>query len=345
MLALLSAFGIWFAERGGNGAGGAPHILSPSGASPVVSVGVRVPEPTLPPRSDPHLTVTATGGDGLEMRMVAQAASGALVRGPWSPVAPTLSIPAAISHLTETGQVSGRVEVRDDGGGVARSGWILVPPTPGVGRAQVVRAVVTSTPDVALVFDDGVDPAGMARIIATLRATGAGGTFCLNGINGQRWPESLRVAMRRAVVDGVLSLCSHGWSHRTSTSTTRADALHDLSANAAIDRSIGVSAVPFYRPPYGALNPGIEAAAGALGYRWIVLWNVDPSDYTRPDAATLARRVVRSSSKGSIAVLHALGTTADALPAMIRGLRARGLEPVTLARLLSSGTPSSTGAA
>lgn len=309
--------------------GGSPAPEAAAG-DVALQVFATPPKPQLPAPKQAAIAVTAAGGGGLQMRLVATPKGTAPVMGPWEPGGKSLPVPAAISTATRAGSIPGYVEVRDDSGKTARSGVFLLPPEPGSGSAEVVRSVTTTKPYVALVFDDGLDGAGVSRIIDVLRRTKSGGTLCLNGINVKSWSESLTKKVHAAVADGVITLCSHGWGHRTSTTTSEAEAMADLSNNAATDRFLGVSSVPFYRPPYGALSPGIEKAAGKLGYRWIVLWDVDPSDYEKPDAATLTQRVVSASRKGSIVVLHAIGTTADALPSMISGLKAKGLKAVTL---------------
>ena len=320
--------------------GGSPDAGA-TGQEVPLQVFARAPKPQLPAPRDATVSVTAAGGDGLQMRLVATPKGSAGVSGPWVPAAKSLPVAPAITRLTRAGSIPGHVEVRDSSGATARSSTFLLPPEPGPGTAEIVRSVSTTKPYVALVFDDGLDEAGVSRIIDVLRRTKSGGTLCLNGINVKTWPQSLVTKVHAAVADGVLTLCSHGWGHRTSTTTSEAEATADLSNNAATDRYLGVPSVPFYRPPYGALSPGIEKAAGKLGYRWIVLWDVDPSDYEKPDAATLTSRVVSASQRGSIVVLHAIGTTADALPSMIAGLKGKGLKAVTLTTMFgdSATTP------
>lgn len=324
------AFVVWASSSGSTGAE-APAAVE----SPPLQVVARSPQPQLPAPRAAGLAVTATGGDQLEMRVVATPKARAAVRGPWQPAAKSLPMPAKVASLLEAGTIPGHVEVRDASGSTARSGTVLLPPTPGTGTAEVIRSVQTTKPYVALVFDDGLDEDGVARIIDTLRRTKSGGTFCLNGINVKTWSQSLAKKVQAAVADGVITLCSHGWGHRTSTTSSESEATADLTNNASTDRFLGVASVPFYRPPYGALSPGIEKAAGKLGYRWIVMWDVDPSDYEKPDVSTLIDRVVSASGRGSIVVLHAVANTADALPGMIKGLRAKGLKAVTLTTMFS----------
>jgi peptidoglycan/xylan/chitin deacetylase (PgdA/CDA1 family) len=140
--------------------------------------------------------------------------------------------------------------------------------------------------------------------------------------------------MRAAALAGHLDLCNHGYSHRTGRSTSESAGLADLRANAPLDRAIGISSIPFYRPPYGLLSPGLTRAAERLGYRYVLLWDVDPSDYASPPPSVVATRVVRAARPGSIVVLHLKASTAAALPLILRGLRAKGLRAVTAGRLL-----------
>ncbi|MEO2058051.1 MAG: polysaccharide deacetylase family protein [Thermoleophilia bacterium] len=324
-VAAIAGFVVWAGS--GDDTGAATDEVA---SAPVLQVVARAPKPVLPAPKTAELAVTATGGDGLEMRVVATPAGTAAVSGPWRPAAKALPIPAGVKPLLEAGPIPGYVQVRDDSGGTARSTSMLLPPTPGDGTAEIVRSVSTTRPYVALVFDDGLDQPAVGRIIDILRKQKAGGTFCLNGINVKLWTPVLARKVHAAVADGVITMCSHGWGHRTSTTSSESEATTDLANNATTDRMIGVSSVPFYRPPYGAISPGIEKAAGKLGYRWIVMWDVDPSDYEKPSVPTLTRRVVDESRKGSIVVLHAIPTTADALPGILSGLRKKKLRAVTL---------------
>lgn len=237
-------------------------------------------------------------------------------------------------RLVDGGPVRIRVETRSAAGG-APGPTVLVARRPAPVRARTADRVDGSGPRVALVFDDGIDAGAMRRIIATLRRKGASATFCLNGYAADRWNEGLRREMRAAMRDGTIENCSHGYGHRTGTRTTLAEARADLRGNVTdVDRMLGATSRPLYRPPFGRLSPGLRAAAGELGYSHILLWDVDPGDYLRPAPRTIAARVVRDARPGSVTVLHLLDGTAAALPAIIDGLRRRGLEPVGALRML-----------
>jgi peptidoglycan/xylan/chitin deacetylase (PgdA/CDA1 family) len=75
----------------------------------------------------------------------------------------------------------------------------------------------------------------------------------------------------------------------------------------------------------------------------LVLWSVDSEDYRRPGADAIARNVLTHTQPGAIILLHDGGgdrsQTVAALPAIVRGPRARGYRLVTVGRLLLDNPP------
>jgi peptidoglycan/xylan/chitin deacetylase (PgdA/CDA1 family) len=95
--------------------------------------------------------------------------------------------------------------------------------------------------------------------------------------------------------------------------------------NETIQQATGTSPTE-WRPPYGARNALVEAAARDVGLTSMVLWTVDPQDWADPPARTVRDRVLRAVRPNSIVLLHD-GTganTAAALPMVLDGLAARG---------------------
>jgi peptidoglycan/xylan/chitin deacetylase (PgdA/CDA1 family) len=75
----------------------------------------------------------------------------------------------------------------------------------------------------------------------------------------------------------------------------------------------------------------------------MVLWSVNPEDYTRPGRKRIVKRVLEAVRPGSIVLMHDGGgdrsQTVAAVPRMVRKLRARGYRLVTVPRLLADDPP------
>ena len=213
----------------------------------------------------------------------------------------------------------------------------------GTGDAQLLRVAraVASTqiyrlPEagdkVALTFDDCLDSGPWLQLLAALRRARVKGTFFCNGVNVRANPD----AARRTVAEGH-TIGSHTWAHPWMTKEAAGEQRSQIAGDREIWWSVAkASPAPFFRPPYGDVDAGVRASAGAEGMAWTVLWDVDPSDYLKPAPGVLGERVVSKSRPGSIVVMHVEANTAAAVPGMVRGLRARGLEPVSLDELFGT---------
>jgi len=89
-----------------------------------------------------------------------------------------------------------------------------------------------------------------------------------------------------------------------------------------------------FRPPGGSYGAVTLDVARSLGLR-VVLWSVDPADWTPGiSSKAIVHRVLSNVGPGSIVLLHDGGgdrsATLAALPAIIKGIRARHLDLVTI---------------
>ncbi len=192
---------------------------------------------------------------------------------------------------------------------------------------------------VALAFDDCLDAGPWSRLLKALKATGTRATFFCNGANVRANP----VQARQTVAAGH-TIGSHTWAHRWMTKTAAAERSSQIQGDKDIWWTVArASPAPFFRPPYGDVNAAVRASAGSEGFAYTVMWDVDPSDYLNPPPATLAADVGGTSRAGSIVVLHVTDNTAAAVPAMVRTLRARGLEPVSLDEMFGTASYLSRG--
>lgn len=103
--------------------------------------------------------------------------------------------------------------------------------------------------------------------------------------------------------------------------------------NLLIAEILGKEPARLFAPPYGEVNPQIAATAGELGYRTI-MWSVDTIDWKNPTPETLLNRVLTKIEPGGIILMHPTVATQTALRPLIRALKKRGLQPVTVSELI-----------
>ncbi len=181
---------------------------------------------------------------------------------------------------------------------------------------------------VALTFDDG-GAGPWASMLNTLKAYHAHATFFPLGSYAQASPS----LMRRTVAEGH-ALGSHGWTHTEMTRQSQG-AVHAewIRSEAPWWNAADATPVPYCRPPYGSYNSATLAASGSAGFTRVILWDVDPQDWSEPGSSVIAQRVLSHVHPGAIVCMHLRGQTAAALPAILSGLRARAYKAVSLPEL------------
>jgi peptidoglycan/xylan/chitin deacetylase (PgdA/CDA1 family) len=212
-------------------------------------------------------------------------------------------------------------------------GAATAPPLRRLLRRAVLSRLPLAAPLVALTFDDGPDPAFTERFLAALGDTPA--TFFPLGERVRRWPR-----LARLLAEAGHEVACHGDSHRSLAALPpRATVASLRRARGSIADACG-AAPRFFRPPYGTFNLAAWRAAPRLGMRR-TLWSTWARDWeARITPQQIAARLLRGATPGAILLLHdadgspgAPTRTLAALPAILDGLRQRGLRPVTLSAL------------
>ena len=254
----------------------------------------------------------------------------ALLRTPWTarrPAVPSatwgrklLALQPGVYHL--------RAGVVDKAGNAGRAR----PHSLAVRRpvaSRIVRRFRSVGRRVALTFDDCTSPLAWLAILRTLERERITAAFFCPGVTVAAHREFALRTLRDHDVIG-----DHSWDHpplaRLSRAAIRSQLLRDQWLWWGLAKA---SPQPYFRPPYGSQDPKVLAVAGRVGYPLTVLWDVDPDDWTQPGALAIVQRVLSEVRPGSIVLLHVLPQTATALPAILAGLRKRGLAPAGLDRL------------
>lgn len=207
-------------------------------------------------------------------------------------------------------------------------------PPPPVPKGQPVREIVRgpAVSQVALTFDLGSGVTHTPAILETLAKHGLKVTFFMTG----EWVDA-NPSLARRILELGHEPGNHSYSHPDFTQLTDQKVLEELARmEASLQRASGRDAKPWFRPPFGARDGRVLGLVAGQGYKSIY-WTLDSADW-RPDfpAASVRERVVTQSTPGAIVVMHGDSPqTAEVLDSIITGLRARGLEPVSLSHLLA----------
>jgi peptidoglycan/xylan/chitin deacetylase (PgdA/CDA1 family) len=215
-----------------------------------------------------------------------------------------------------------------------------VTPQAGAG-ATVISSGSRGSGKVALTFDMGgrLEPA--LDIMAWLRDHGVNATVFPTGASGAGTSIGRAVLEATAARPDLFELGNHSWDHPSFTELDAARIADQLGrTEAAIVEVSGRSTKPWFRPPFGAWDDGVRQAVGDAGWAYLVMWDIDTIDWRPtsdggPTARDIEAKVLSRAQGGSIVLMHLGGWhTLEALPAIVEGLRAKGLQPVTLSELI-----------
>lgn len=207
------------------------------------------------------------------------------------------------------------------------SGGAAVPVSVG-GPGPAVDCRVT--PCVALTFDDG-PTRYTAPILDTLRRQHAPATFFLIGPHALRYRDDVLREYRAGDAIG-----DHTVTHPRLTRLPLARVRHEIGAAARQIASVTGRRPTLFRPPFGAWNAKVRAAARAEGMP-VIMWSVTARDWKYHDPPVIEQRVLTRVRPGAVVVLHdRYATTPQAVPTIVRVLKARGYRLVTVPQMFGS---------
>jgi peptidoglycan/xylan/chitin deacetylase (PgdA/CDA1 family) len=199
-----------------------------------------------------------------------------------------------------------------------------------------------SLPAIALTFDacQTVDePAGYDEaIIKILTDTGTPATLFLGGL----WMQWHVAQTRALAANPLFELGNHSWGHPDFTKISPDAMSAEILQTQAIMANLAGRQPTLFRFPYDVYTDKALAVVGGHGLRAVggdvITGDPDP----RTSAQVIIETVTAQAHGGSIVFMHMNGRgwhTAEALPVIIKQLRARGYTFVTLSQLLGLAPP------
>ena len=182
----------------------------------------------------------------------------------------------------------------------------------------------------ALTVDDGCSSEVVRLYTQFARDTGVRLTYFVNGTYDS-WTDNLAL-LRPLVESGQIQLGNHTWSHPDLTTLSKADIAGQLSRNEDfLKKNYGVSAKPFFRPPYGKHNAVVDSVAADLGYSTPVMWSGSLSDSTLITEEYILKMANQYFTPQAIVIGHLnhLPVT-HVYPQLVDVIKSRNLRTVTL---------------
>jgi peptidoglycan-N-acetylglucosamine deacetylase len=212
-------------------------------------------------------------------------------------------------------------------------------------------------PMVALTFDANMTDAMLAelarhqvasfddrRVVDELVAERVPATFFLAGKWIQRYPEETR----RIATDPLFEVGSHSYAHRAFHlpcyglgGLPVAAMAADVARSEALLRRFTPHPTSYFRFPGGCYDR-VALRAIAPAHVQVIQYDVASGDAFGTSVGAIVSHTLAQARGGSIVVMHVTGgdtapLTARALPAIVAGLRGRGLRLVRLSTLLAEG--------
>lgn len=205
--------------------------------------------------------------------------------------------------------------------------WLWFPGWYRRSRTALGPAQLPAGPFAALTFDDGPRAGTTDLLLDGLARRGVHATFFVIGENVEG-NEELLVRMER---EGH-QIGLHTFHHKSLASVNGRDFYAEVDKLRETLRGLVDQRDFMLRPPYGMITPSNRARAGAP----IILWSVDPEDWSDRDTQRQTAAILDGVEDGSIILLHDIyPASVDTALTVVDELMARGYKFVTVEELFA----------
>jgi len=154
-------------------------------------------------------------------------------------------------------------------------------------------------------------------------------TFFIGGQFAEKFPE----VTKQIKIEGH-EIGSHGYSHPHPNNLSVEANLREIKKAEEVLYRITGKKTRLFAPPYSERGEAVLKAAAEAGYKFIMC-SIDTIDWQRPSPAIITDRVLKKAHNGAIVLMHPTEPTTKSLPQIIKKLKERGYELVTVSQLLT----------
>lgn len=195
--------------------------------------------------------------------------------------------------------------------------------------AQTVagEAKIPDGPYVALTFDDGPRDTTTTALLDGLAQRGVLATFFVIGEN----VEGNELLLQRMEGEGH-QIGLHTYHHKSLAQLNSSDFYTEVDQLRETLTALLGRKDFMLRPPYGMMSAATQARAAAP----IILWSVDPEDWSDRDTARQVSAILDKVQDGDIILLHDIyPASVDAALQVVDALMAQGFHFVTVEQLFA----------
>ena len=199
------------------------------------------------------------------------------------------------------------------------------------GKELPIYSVETDAKKVALSFDAAWGNEDTQTILDTLAKYNIHATFFMTG----GWVEKYSEDVKKIQAAGH-DLANHSENHKNMSQLSDTECQEELlKVHSKVKELTGVE-MNLFRPPYGDYNDHVINNATSCGY-YTIQWDVDSLDWKDYGVDSIIKTICehKNLQNGSIILMHnGAKYTAEALPKVIEGLKAKGYEIVPISELI-----------
>ncbi len=199
------------------------------------------------------------------------------------------------------------------------------------GKELPIYSVETEEKKVALSFDAAWGNEDTQQILDILKEHNIQVTFFMTGGWVENYPEDVK-----NICKGGHDLGNHSENHKNMSQLQTTECQEELmKVHNKVKELTGVD-MKLFRPPYGDYDDEVIQNAASCGYQTIQ-WDVDSLDWKDYGVDSIIKTVCEHKNlrNGSIILMHnGAKYTAQALPKVIEGLKAKGYEIVPISQLI-----------
>ena len=182
---------------------------------------------------------------------------------------------------------------------------------------------------IAVTFDVAWENSNTDELLDILSDYDAKATFFITGDWCDRYPDDVK-----KFADAGHEIENHSDQHPHVEGINVNDLINDTRECSRKIKMLTGKEPVLYRAPYGEYDDSLLTTLEGMGLKTIQ-WDVDSVDWNKPTAEQIIKKVLDNTKSGSILLFHNdLQNTTEALPNVLKGLKEKGFEFVTVDELI-----------